>query len=94
MARRGACQREGCDHYAAERSRVCQCCARQLGSRDADKLSLMRQFAADYDLARAEDEALTKLNTMPPRRPIGRGMSQLFHDGPNAPNQRRAEWRR
>jgi hypothetical protein len=89
QGKNGACEREGCNHLSGTRSRICGCCAVQLGQDLLHRLQLMRQYDTDYDLARAEDEALTMLNRLPRRDPVGRGWTTV-----SPADQRRREWRR
>jgi hypothetical protein len=73
QAKRGVCERNGCNHYAANRARICRCCLAQLPSELANKLSLMCQMANDLAVLDAEqDKALATLNATEPRKVFGR----------------------
>ena len=68
QARRGACERDGCNHYAANRSRICRCCMAQLPAEESNKLTLLCTLGQDLGIIDAAmSAALAKLQTIPRR---------------------------
>jgi hypothetical protein len=78
----GACEREGCDHFASLGSRVCGCCLVQLGLATHARISVLKRNRTQALLVKMQEletEALAELAKLPPRKPIGAGWS----DKPN-----------
>ncbi len=68
-AKASPCERLGCPHLTAVRSRACGCCLVQLGEWEPGRFSMLRKYADDAKLWAEYEAALLKLNAIPRRGP-------------------------